>query len=168
MCICLLLVRILTVQNHQKSYLFSTSPSCLVFCCFHLANGCTNPIYNSAGMCATQCVRNQLLQGPSTLDIMGQFRPSACLSLLPVCRYQWYFQVCLPHYSLLIYFLLGLCSANANDFSKQSASYWRKKKNPFSQRLPDWHLQILMASKLISALLSIAIWSLIVELISLH
>lgn len=78
-------------------------------------------------MCATQCVRNQLLQGPSTLDIIGQFRPSVCLSLLPVCRYQWYFQVCLPHYSLHIYFLFRLCSANANDFSKQSASYWKKK-----------------------------------------
>lgn len=73
-------------------------------------------------------VRNTMRSRPSTLDIIGQFRPSVCLSLLPVCRYQWYFQVCLPHYSLLIYFLLGLCSANANDFSKQSASYWQKKK----------------------------------------
>lgn len=31
----------------------------------------------------------------------------------------------------------------------------KEKKNPFSQRHPDWHPQILMASKLISAVLSI-------------
>lgn len=38
------------------------------------------------------------------------------------------FQVCLPHYSLCIYFFHRLCRANANDFSKQSATNWKKKK----------------------------------------
>lgn len=40
-------------------------------------------------------------------------------------------------------------------------------KNPFSQRRPDWHLQILMVNKPIRAALSMAIWSLLADLISL-
>lgn len=109
-------------------------------------------------MHATKCIQNQLLQGPSSLDFIMQFRTSACLSLFLVRRYLWYFQVCLPHYSLRIYSYLCLQRSALMLMispNSQLRTEKKKKKNLFSQRHPDWHPQILMVSKLISAVRSI-------------
>lgn len=62
------------------------------------------------------------------------------------------------------FLVLDSCRPNTNDFSEHSTSCW---KNPFSQRRPDWHLQILMVNKPIRTALSMVIWSSLTDLISL-
>lgn len=144
-----------------KNYLFSSLPSCLIVClflpwCFFFSFRkwlCKSNLKFSRHAC-NRMLSESVITGtiePGYYQAIQNLSPSVfvCLSvdIASIFRFAFLIIFC-------VYISSSVCAVLMLMISPNSLLP-AEKKNPFSQRHPDWHPQILMASKLISAVLSI-------------